>query len=77
MSAACINAQVFLHDRFLFIRSEKNTKTEALNQLPLKHQAVSHLFYLFIFLDMYFVGLIYTKENTLLWLVATYLFQLM
>lgn len=52
-------------------------KNEALNQLPLKHQAVSHLFYLFIFLDMYCVGLIYTKENTLLWLVATYLFQLM
>lgn len=47
MSAACINAQVFLHDRFLFVCSEK--KTEALNQLPLKHQAVSHLFYLFIF----------------------------
>lgn len=64
MSAACINAQVFLHDRFLFVCSEK--KTEALNQLPLKHQAVSHLFYLFIFLDMYCVGLIYTKENTLL-----------
>lgn len=35
------------------------------------------IFYLFIFLDMYCVGLIYTKENTLLWLVATYLFQLM
>lgn len=52
-------------------------KNEALNQLPLKHQAVSHFFYLFIFLDMYCVGLIYTKENTLLWLVATYLFQLM
>lgn len=65
MSAACINAQVFLHDRFLFVCSEKK-KTEALNQLPLKHQAVSHLFYLFFFLDMYCVGLIYTKENTLL-----------
>lgn len=64
MSAACINAQVFLHDRFLFVCSEK--KTEALNQLPLKHQAVSHLFYFIFFLDMYCVGLIYTKENTLL-----------
>lgn len=35
------------------------------------------LFIYLFFLDMCFVGLIYTKENTLLWLVATYLFQLM
>lgn len=60
-----------------FCSYAQKKKTEALNQLPLKHQAVSHLFYLFIFWDMYCVGLIYTKENTLLWLVATYLFQLM
>lgn len=60
-----------------FCSYAQKKKTEALNQLPLKHQAVSHLFYFIFFLDMYCVGLIYTKENTLLWLVATYLFQLM